>query len=153
MSLKDFFKKVEDDAEKVLHFLGHEVSELGDLLENELLPAVLDVVTFGKTVVDLDGDDLIGALAGKGGAALEDKLRIVINSAIPKLQAVQQFKNAGTSGQILKLTLDYLGEQVEDARTAFWIEFSGMVAADLADNQITFKEALSLLNYVEKNRP
>lgn len=145
MSLKEFFQKEEQAIADFFHTLA-------DDLKNKWLPAVLAIVEFGRDAIDLDAGDIIGQLVGKAGVAVEDKIRIVIDSITFKLQACQQFINAGTSEDVLTATLKYLGTQAPDAKSAFWIEFAARVSEALADGQISYKEALSLLNYVEKNK-
>lgn len=102
-------------------------------LETIILPAVTAVTNALKTIIDGDQGDIIGKLVGASGAALEDKVRAALDLIVPKLQLAQQFlSGGGDSATILANIVKLVGASPAETQTAFWIEFSGMLAKALA---------------------
>lgn len=127
-------------------------SKAGDEIENVILPAAITVTNVLKGIVDGDQSDIIGKLLGGVGAGLEDKLRSVLDIVIPKLQLAQQFK--GQDGAtILANIVKLLGGSDAVTKSAFYIEFSGMVAQAWADGKVDLGEAATLAKYYYQNFP
>lgn len=123
-----------------------------DELENVILPVAIAVTNGLKTILDLDTADIIGSIAGKAGANLEEKVKGLLPTIIQKLQLAQQFKGLDpntTLANILKL----VGTSAPITQTAFWIEFSGMLATDLQDGKLDLGESAALLKYWYDNHP
>lgn len=118
----------------------------GDELENVILPAAIAVTNGLKAILTIDTVDIIGSIAGKAGAALEEKIKALLPTVIEKLQLAQQFKGLDpntTLANILKL----VGTSAPITQTAFWIEFSGILNTDLQDGKLDLGESASLLKY------
>jgi len=124
-------------------------------LDTVILPVAEGVTNALKAVIDGDASDLIGGLiAGAGGRIVEDKLRAIIDAIVPKLQLAQAFVKSGDDpATILAKVVGLLGNAPGITKTAFYIEFSGMVAAALADGQMTLAEANTLSQYYYHNGP
>lgn len=123
-----------------------------DELENVILPVAIAVTNGLKTILDIDTVDIIGSIAGKAGANLEEKIKELLPAVIQKLQLAQQFKGLDpntTLANILKL----VGTSAPITQTAFWIEFSGMLATDLQDGKLDLGESAALLKYWYDNHP
>lgn len=123
-----------------------------DILEEVVLPTAITVTNALKTVVGADTADLIGHIAGSAGAALEDKLRSILVTIIPKLQLAQAFK-----GQDPAVILASAARLISDAdpvtKAAFYTEFAGLVAHAFEDGKIDLGEAMSLAKYWYDNHP
>lgn len=142
----------------VLKAIGTEFEKVFDGAENELktviLPAAIAVTNAAKAVIDADTSDIIGALAGSAGKSIEDKVRQGLDIIVPKLQMAQQFLAAGgTTADILAKVVTLLGSSPAVTKTAFYIEFSGLVAQYLADGKLTTGEAVVLAQYWYHNSP
>ena len=123
----------------------------GDILEDTVLPVAINVTNALKSLIDADSTDIIGHLAGAAGAGLEDKVRDILNKIIPQLQLAQQFKGEDPA-TILANVLKLIGTSPTITQTAFWIEFSGMVAQAFAnDGKIDLGEANALAKYWYEN--
>lgn len=123
-----------------------------DALENVILPVAIAVTNGLKTLTDLDTADILGSIAGKAGQAMEEKVKALLPAVVQKLQLAQQFKGLDpntTLENILKL----VGSSETITQTAFWIEFSGMLATDLQDGKLDLGESASLLKYWYANHP
>jgi hypothetical protein len=139
------FKKVIDWVEGIF-------SKAGKELEDVIIPAAIAVTNALKTITDLDTADIIGSIAGKAGAAAEEKVKQLLPGVIVELQLAQQFKGLDpntTLANILKL----VGTSAPITQTAFWIEFSGMLATDMQDDKLDLGESASLLKYWYDNHP
>lgn len=139
------FKKVIDWIEGIF-------KKAGDALEDVIIPAAIAVTNALKVITDLDTADIIGSIAGKAGAAAEEKVKQILPGIIMKLQLAQQFKGMDpntTLANILKL----IGTSEPITQTAFWIEFSGMLATALQDDKLDLGESASLLKYWYDNHP
>ena len=147
MSLKTLLAKI---GEEVTSIFSKTVNEL----ETVILPAATNVTNVLKSITDYDPNDIIGKLvAGSGGAIAEDKLRQVLAIVVPKLQLAQQFLSTETDPSvILANIIKLVGVSAPVTQSAFWIEFSGLLAQDLAGG-ITVAEAYTLEQYFFKNYP
>lgn len=148
-SLKNLIKKVGDEIAKLFHSASHE-------LQTVLLPAAVQVTNALKNITDLDGLDVIGHLAGAAGPAIEDKIRAALPKVIADLQIAQAFLESNPSSddfinKVVAIGLSFKG----DARTNFFIEFSGKLAKAVADGQLTVATSISLTQevYAELNKP
>lgn len=147
MSLKTLLQKIGSDISELFNKTVHE-------LETVILPAAIAVTNLAKTITEGDSTDVIGKLAGAAGAALEDKLRATLEAITPKLQLAQQFlSSGGTASDILAQVIKAVGSSSAFTKTAFYIEFSGLVAQDLAAGALTTGEAVQLAQYFYKNYP
>ncbi len=145
MSLKTWLAKVESDISGLFSKAATEFEEV-------LLPAAVAITNTLQTVLTLDSTDIIGKLAGSAGAALEDKVRATLEKIVPELQLAQQWKGL-TADQILTNVAGVIAGSTTNTKTAFWIEFSGMVAADFAKGNLTVGEATQLAQYFFQNAP
>lgn len=141
----------------ILAAIGNEVKKILDGAEYELktniLPAVTLVGQALKAVVDADPADLLGKLVGAAGAAMEDKVRAALPNIIPKLQLAQQFLASGTdSATILANIAKIISTASAATKSAFYIEFTGLLASDLAGG-LTIGEAIQLEQYWYANDP
>lgn len=141
MSLETF-------VQKILGWIQRTFAKAGDEFENVILPAAIAVTNALKAAIDMDTPDIIGHIIGAAGAGLEDKARTIIDSIVPKLQLAQQFKNLGNSNDILTAVLKLAASSDPDTKSAFWIEFSGMVSAAFADGKLTLAEGYQLAQAV-----
>jgi len=123
-----------------------------DILEDTVLPVAISVTNALKFIVDTDTPDIIGHIAGAAGAKLEDKVRGILADLVPKLQLAQQFKGQDPN-TILANILKLLGSSDVITRSAFWIEFSGMLAHAFEDGKIDLGEATALAKYFYENHP
>lgn len=142
MSLKTLLEKIGEDISSIF---SKSVKEL----DTVILPAAIAVTNAVKTIVDLDTTDILGKLAGAAGAALEEKVKTILASLVPKLQLAQTFVAAGgDAGTILAQVVKLLGSSPAVTKTAFYIEFSSMLAADLAPSgTLTLGQATQLAQY------
>jgi len=139
------FKKVIDWIEGLFSKASHTLTDV-------VLPAAIAVTNALKTLTDLDTADIIGHIAGQAGAAAEEKIKNLLPDIITKLQLAQQFKGLSpneTLANIMKL----VGSSAAITQTAFWIEFSGMLATAMQDDKLSLAESASLLKYWYDNHP
>lgn len=144
MSLGTLLQKVGTWIAGIFH-------KAADEIENVILPAAISVTNALKGVLEVDSTDVIGAIAGAAGKAMEDKLRGILESIVPQLQLAQQFKGQDPN-TILSNIVKLVGTSPTITKTAFWIEFSGMVAQAWAnDGKIDLAEANALAKYWYEN--
>lgn len=124
----------------------------GDELENVILPAAIAVTNGLKAILTIDTVDIIGSIAGKAGAALEEKIKALLPTVIEKLQLAQQFKGLDPNTTLVNI-LKLVGTSAPITQTAFWIEFSGILNTDLQDGKLDLGESASLLKYWYDNHP
>lgn len=148
-SLKNLIKKVGEEIAKLFHSASHE-------LQTVILPAAVAVTNALKNITDLDGLDVIGHLAGAAGPAIEDKIRAALPKVLADLQIAQVFLASNPTAddfidKIVEIGLSLKG----DARTNFFIEFSGKLAKEVADGHLTVATSISLTQevYQELNKP
>lgn len=148
-NLKSWFANVKS---KLTSFFKGATKEL----ETVIIPAAIQVTTALKNIVDFDGLDVIGKIAGAGGPAVEDKIREVLPTVIADLQIAQAFllSNPSTDdfiNQIVKIGLSLKG----DARTNFLIEFSGKLATAITDGKLTIQQGIVYTQelYAKLNEP
>lgn len=145
MSLKTLLQKIGQDISSIFDKTVEE-------LEKTILPAVIAAGNALKTVVDGDSTDVIGSIAGAVGKAMEDKVRASLDVIIPKLQLAQAITTSGqTSAQILAAIAKSVGNYPAATKAAFYIEFTGMLATDLAGGPLTLGEATQLAQYWYQN--
>lgn len=147
MSLRKWLQAEEEKLQKIFESSEKEIKEV-------VLPAAIAVTDFIKTIVLIDGSDLLGAIAGSAGTAVEDKLRSVLPTIIAELQLAQQFLSTNPStnaiiAQVVKSAQSLTG----NARTSFLIEFSGQIATALADGKLTIAEGVLLTQEYFNERP
>lgn len=148
MSLSKILKAIGGEIDSILNKTVHE-------LDTVILPAAIAVTNTVKTVLSLDTTDIIGKLAGAAGAALEDKVKAILAAGIPKLQLAQQFLSSSSDpATILAEVVKLLPNVPTITQTSFYIEFSGMLAADLAPSgTLTTAQAVTLSQYYFANNP
>jgi len=145
MSLKTFLQHVGT-------WIGNIFSKAGDEIENVILPAAITITNTLKGILEGDSGDIIGKLVGAAGAGLEDKARQVLEAIVPKLQLAQQFKGHDPA-TILAGIVGLLGSSDAITKSAFYIEFSGMVAQAWADGKVDLGEAATLAKYFYEHFP
>jgi hypothetical protein len=146
MSLKTLLQKIGEDISSIF-------SKTVNELETVILPAVTTVTNLLKTAIDSDTTDIVGKLAGAAGAALEDKVRAILDAGVPKLQLAQALLTSGADAStILAKIIVLVKASPAETQTAFWIEFSGMLAKDLVGG-MTAGDAITLEQYFYKNYP
>lgn len=143
---------------KLLQTIGSFISNLFKNtvkdLETVILPAAIAVTNAIKTIEEADTSDILGHLAGSAGAALEDKLRSFLPGLVSKLQLAQQFLQSGNDpATILANVLKVVGASPAITQTAFYVEFSGLVATALSDGKLTLDESVQLAQYFYHNYP
>lgn len=145
MSLKTLLQKIGEDISEVFNKTVHE-------LQTVILPAAIAAGNALKTVVDGDSGDAFGAILGTAGKVGEAALRTALDNVIPKLQLAQSILTSGqTSAQILASIAKSVGNYPAATKAAFYIEFTGMLAADLAGGPLTLGEATQLAQYWYQN--
>jgi hypothetical protein len=146
--LNNILKAIGTEIQKIF---GSAVAEL----KKTILPVVKDVTNALKGIIDADTTDILGSLLGAAGKAFEDKVRAALDVIVPKLQLAQQFLAAGgDSATILADIVKLLGGSPIETQTAFYIEFSGMLAAALAPSgELTAAEAVILSQWFYANFP
>jgi len=137
---------------KIGHWISSLFKKASDALEETVLPIAITVTNALKFVVDTDAPDVIGHIAGAAGAQFEDKIRSILNDVVPKLQLAQQFKGQDPN-TILANILKLIGNSDVLTKSAFWIEFSGMLAHAFEDGKIDLGEATALAKYFYENHP
>lgn len=142
---------------KILKAIGGEIEKIFDGANHELkviiLPAVTAVGNALKAVIDADTADIIGHLVGSAGAAMEDKVRAALDVIIPKLQLAQQFLNTGgDSATVLASIAKMISTAPAATQTAFYIEFTGLLASDLAGG-LTVSQAVQIEQWFYANDP
>jgi hypothetical protein len=137
---------------KIGNWISSLFKKASDILEDTVLPIAISVTNALKAVIDTDTPDIIGHIAGAAGAKFEDKLRSILNDLVPKLQLAQQFKGQDPS-VILSNILKLVGNADVITKSAFWIEFSGMLAHAFEDGKIDLGEATALAKYFYENHP
>lgn len=147
MSLKTLLQKIGEDIASIFK---KTVAEL----DTVILPAAVAVTNALKTIVDGDAGDILGRLVGAAGPGIEDTIRTTLTKVVPQLQLAQQFLGSSDDpavilGNVVKL----VGNSPAVTKTSFYIEFSGLVAQDLADGKLTTSEAVQLAQYYYKNVP
>ena len=149
MSLKTWLANANAEITKLFNSTEHE-------LQVVLLPAAIKVTTALKTITDADKSDIVGHLAGAGGPVVEDKIREVLPAVISNLQIAQAFLNSKPStSDLIKKVVSVGTSLTGDARTAFLIEFSGLLVTEIADGKLTVQESILLTQnlYAELNKP
>lgn len=131
---------------KVIGWITGLFKKASDVIQDVVLPTTITITNALKSVLDADTVDLIGHIAGSAGVAFEDKLRAILTDIIPKLQLAQSFKGQDPN-TILANILRLIGPSDAITKTAFWIEFSGMVASAWEDGKIDLAESATLLKY------
>lgn len=142
----------------LLERIGEEITSIFkntvQTLKTVILPATIAITNAVKTITDADTTDVIGHLAGSAGAALEDKVRTTLTKIVPQLQLAQQFlSSTADPATILANVLKIVGNSTAITKSAFYVEFSGLVAADLADGKLTLAESVQLAQYFYTNYP
>ena len=137
---------------KIGNWISGLFKKASDILEDTVLPIAISVTNALKAVIDTDTPDIIGHIAGAAGAKFEDKLRQILADLVPKLQLAQQFKGQDPS-VILSNILKLIGDADAITKSAFWIEFSGMLAHAFEDGKIDLGEATALAKYFYENHP
>jgi len=135
---------------KIGNWISGLFKKASDALEDTVLPIAINVTNALKAIVDTDTPDIIGHVAGAAGAQFEDKLRSILTDVVPKLQLAQQFKGQDPN-VILAGILKLVGNSDVLTKSAFWIEFSGMVAHAFEDGKIDLGEAMALAKYFYEN--
>lgn len=133
--VQDGVKKIEAD------FVSAETE-----VEKVILPAVIEITNIAKTIVLTDTTDIIGTLvAGKYGAAVEDKARAVLPEFYAELQLGKAFlaSNPSTDTIIYDVTKAGL-ELTGDTRASYLIEFSSKLAVALSDKKLTVQQGVIL---------
>ncbi len=134
----------------ILSAVGNWISGIfkkgSDILENVVLPTAITVTNALKGILDTDSTDMLGHIAGSAGAALEDKLRSILNEIIPKLQLAQSFKGQDPA-TILANVAKLISGADPITKAAFYTEFAGLVAHAFEDGKIDLGEAMSLAKY------
>lgn len=131
--VQDGVKKIEAD------FVSAETE-----VEKVILPAVIEITNIAKTIVLTDTTDIIGTLvAGKYGAAVEDKARAVLPEFYAELQLGKAFlaSNPSTDTIIYDVTKAGL-ELTGDTRASYLIEFSSKLAVALSDKKLTVQQGV-----------
>lgn len=129
-------------------------SKSSKLLETVILPAAIAITNGVKAILDVDKDDIIGHLAGTAGADLEDKLKGLLPGIILKLQLAKAFEGQNlTPEQVIAGILKIVGSSQAITQTAFYIEFSGLVADALGDGKLDLGESVTLIKYWYENHP
>lgn len=137
---------------KVADWISGLFKKASDILENTVLPIAISVTNALKFIVDADGTDIIGKIAGSAGAGFEDKIRSLLAEWVPKLQLAQQFKGQDPN-VILANIVKLIGTSDVVTKTAFYIEFAGMVTHAFEDGKIDLGEATALAKYFYENHP
>jgi hypothetical protein len=148
MSLKTLLQKIGEDISSIFNKTVKE-------LDTVILPAAIAVTNTVKTILTLDTTDILGKLAGSAGAALEDKVKAILAALVPKLQLAQSFlASSSDPGTILAEIVKLLPNVPAVTQTAFYIEFSSMLATDLAPSgELTLGQATQLAQYFYANNP
>lgn len=147
MSIKTFLGHI---GQAIAHFFESVSGEL----KNEILPVAIGITNVLKTITTFDQVDLIGSIAGKAGANLEDKLRSILPSVITDLQLAQAFvATSPNADDILNKVLQVVSTASKNVKTAFWIEFSGKVTEALMDGNISIGEGITLAQWFYANQP
>jgi len=136
--------------QKFFHWVTSLFAKGSEFLENTFLPATIAVTNALKFIVDTDTPDIIGHIAGAAGAKLEDKVRDLLAKIVPKLQLAQQWKGQDPN-TILANIIKLIGDSDVITKTAFWVEFSGMLANAFEDGKIDLGEATALAKYFYAN--
>lgn len=137
---------------KVFNWISGLFAKGSDELETVIIPAAITITKALKLITDFDGTDIVGHLAGSAGAALEEKLKSLLPTIIEKLQLAQMFKGQAPN-QTLANILRLIGTADPITKTAFWIEFSGMVASALQDGKLDLGESAAIVKYWYDNHP
>lgn len=143
MSLGTILKKAEGWVESLF-------TKVANDFETVWLPATIAVTNALATILNDDPNDIIGGLVGTVGTTIENDVRNTLLKIVPELQLAQQWKGL-TANQILTNVLTLIGGATANTKTAFYIEFSGMVANDFAQGNLTVGEAVSLAEYFKSN--
>lgn len=123
-----------------------------DILENVVLPTAITVTNALKLILSADTTDALGHIAGAAGAALEDKVRSILDQIIPKLQLAQAFKGQDPAA-ILANVMKLISTADPVTQAAFYTEFAGLVAHAFEDGKIDLGEAMALAKYWYENHP
>lgn len=155
MSEENIITEAEQEIAKLANGLIGIFKKSVSELDTVILPVAIGMTSALKVITDGDSTDVIGTLiAGANGKVAEDVLRKILDAGVPKLQLAQQFVKSGADSEtILANVIDLLPNVPEETRTAFLIEFAGMVAKALADGKLTVAEATQLAQYFYKNLP
>jgi len=139
---------IEVDAEKLIEGFGYD-------LENEILPVAISVTNTIKEITDFDTTDIIGSIAGKAGAAAEEKVKATLTKIVPELQLAQSFKSLNDPNAILTAVLKQIGDSTANTKTAAYIELAGMITNDFAKGKLTIADAFAAAQqfYKIKNTP
>lgn len=133
--------------QKVGTWIGNIFKKGADELENVILPATIAITNALKNVLETDTADILGSIAGAAGKEIEDKVRSILETVVPKLQLAQAFKGQDPN-TILANVLKLISPSEEVTKTAFWIEWSGLVAQAFAnDGKIDSGEMNAILKY------
>lgn len=140
----------------ILSAVGNWISGIfkkgSDILEDVVLPAAIAVTNALKAVLSADTSDLLGHIAGAAGAAIEDKVRAILDNIIPKLQLAQAFKGQDPA-TILASVMKLISGADPVTQAAFYTEFAGLVAHAFEDGKIDLGEAMALAKYWYDNHP
>lgn len=144
------------------HAIGEEAAKIFDGVTHELqtviLPAAIAVTNALKLITDADKNDIIGHLLGKSGAAGEDKVRAALDAVVPKLQLAQAIligvdtTVAEDSSVLLAKIVQIVGVAPAETKTAFWIEFAGLLTHAL-QTKLTVSQAVQVAQWFYTNEP
>lgn len=148
-NLKSWIQQEESKLKLLFVTFGHEIQAV-------LLPAAIKVTSALKAIVDVDGLDVIGQLAGAAGPGVEEKIKAALPKVIADLQIAQIFLASNPStDDLIKKVVEVGVSLTGDARTAFLIEFSGRLATEIADGKLTVQQSILLTQslYTELSKP
>lgn len=146
----NFIKRLEQIVYSAFH-------SLEDFLQKIAIPVAIASVNFLKGVLNFDTLDIVGTLAddmgAKGGKDLENRLRVVIPSAIKDLSIAQKYLALGDDNKIIGAVLKEAGTLTTSMRTLFWINLSAMINTGLSNGKMTVQDSMLAVQSAYKNDP
>jgi hypothetical protein len=146
MSLKTFLSHLWDAISSIFEKAAKEVRDIA-------LPVVINVLNAAKALTDADTEDLIGKLAGTAGADVEDKIRTALPKILIELKLVDAALQTETPDQIIAAAFANLRLSSDDAKNAFYHSIAALLLQDLSDGQVSWSEAVELVEFYYKNNP
>lgn len=146
MLLKTFLSHLWDAISSIFEKAETEVREI-------FLPVVIQIVDAAKNLTDADTTDLIGKLAGSAGAEVEDKLRTALPKILIELKLVDAALKNDSPDQIIAAGFANLRLSSDDAYNAFLHSIAAMLLKALSDGELSWSEAVELVEFYYKNKP
>lgn len=140
----------------ILHAIGEAVSNIWHHITPNLQTGLIiaeNAVDALKKITSLDQGNVIGAMAGSGGIAVENKLREILPGIITDLKIASELIVPDN----LDATLYNISRKITFTKNEewdrFWHDLALKVSLAMTDGKITFGELVHLVEFIHTEKP